>query len=377
MSSFLFLCTFMVFLLPAVFHTASGDVFYILPTTSSPCPVEFDGIPCLTFQQYALNPSRSPNVTLIIESTTYDHSQRLTIANGYNFTMSSTNATIRCTLTAGHFLLSSFDNVHISGIKFQGCHNAIALSRVSRGFITNCNFVGNRARSGRYAAGPCIFLEHSTSVIVNNSEFRSNHASYHGGAIFAQSGSRVTVYNSIFSDNIVVYETGGAIFGRGNSDVIVHNCTFVRNTARLGGGAIRTDRLFGVTNSMFINNRVTAGNGGAVSISGRVIRPVVGCQFINNVATGSGGAIFKTQSNEVLTIDDRSQFHQNRAGGFGGALYVNSRSSIKVISSSFINNRVIGGGGGAIYSNGRYARITTFSSTFSYNSASYCGVCRC
>ena len=300
MSSFLFS---VILLVPAVFHTASGDVFYILPTTSSPCPVEFDGIPCLTFQQYALNPSRSPNVTLIIESTTYTHSQRLTIANGYNFTMSSTNATIRCTSTSGYFSLSSFNNVHISGIKFQGCHNAIGLTRVSRGFITNCNFVENRARSSRYTAGPCIFLEQSSSVIVNNSEFRSNQASYHGGAIFAQSGSRVTVHNSIFSDNIVVHEQGGAIFGRGNSDVIVHNCTFIRNRARQGGGAVRTDRLFGVTNSVFINNQVAAGNGGAVSISGRVIQPVVGCQFINNIASGSGGAIFKTRSSELLTID--------------------------------------------------------------------------
>ena len=373
MSSFLLLCKFVVLLLPTVFYTASADVFYIIPTTSSPCPVEFDGIPCLTFQQYALNPSRSPNVTLIIEPTTYSHSQRLTIANGYNFTMSSTNATIMCTSTSGNFHLNSFDNIHISGITFRGCHNAITLTRVSRGVITNCNFEGNRATNGRYSAGPCIFLQYSTSVIVNTSEFRNNRASYHGGAIFAQFGSRVTVYSSIFSDNAVIHETGGAIFGRENSDVIVYNCTFIQNTARLGGGAILTDRQFGVTNSVFINNRVRAGNGGAVSISGRVILPVVGCTFINNVATGSGGAIFKTRSSEVLTID-RSRFHLNSAGSFGGAVYVNSRSSIKVISSSFINNTAVRQGGGAIYSNGRYANIIIFSSTFSYNSASYCSV---
>lgn len=110
--------------------------------------------------------------------------------------------------------------------------------------------------------------------------------------------------------------------------MIVYDCTFIQNTARLGGGAILTDRQFGVTNSVFINNRVRAGNGGAVSISGRVILPVVGCTFISNVATGSGRAIFKTRSSEVLTIE-RNQFHLNSAGSFGGAVYVNSRSSIK------------------------------------------------
>ena len=42
--------------------------------------------------------------------------------------------------------------------------------------------------------------------------------------------------------------------------------------------------------------------------------------------------------------------------------------------SSFVNNTATGEGGGAIYSNGRYANVTLSSSTFTNNSASYCGV---
>jgi predicted outer membrane repeat protein len=57
-------------------------------------------------------------------------------------------------------------------------------------------------------------------------------------------------------------------------------------------------------------------------------------------------------------------------------VYVNSRSSIEVISSSFINNTAVRQGGGAVYLNECHANIyiTIFSSIFSYNLASYCSV---
>ena len=52
-------------------------------------PGEYIGVPCLTLQQYASNPSRSQNK----EPGMYNHSTVLTVSNGYNFTMLSTNAT--------------------------------------------------------------------------------------------------------------------------------------------------------------------------------------------------------------------------------------------------------------------------------------------
>jgi predicted outer membrane repeat protein len=47
---------------------------------------------------------------------------------------------------------------------------------------------------------------------------------------------------------------------------------------------------------------------------------IIQCQFINNTASISGGAIFNTQENEELTID-QNIYENNMANAFGGAIY--------------------------------------------------------
>ena len=177
------------------FHPASCDTFYIVPTPSSHCPGEFTGVPCLTLQQYALNPSRSQNITFLFQPGIYNHSTRLTVSNGYNFTMTSTNSKVKCTSTAGQFYFNQFQNVHVSGMTFQGCNSALRMNRVSRANVTDCHFEGNRATNGRYTAGSCLFVEQS-SVTISDSNFQNNIANYLGGAVYAV-GSTITVSSSM------------------------------------------------------------------------------------------------------------------------------------------------------------------------------------
>ena len=86
-------------------------------------------MPCLTLQQYASNPGQSQNITLLIEPEIYDLAIVQTVSDGYNFTMSSTNATVisMCTIDTAKFEFSRVENVYISGMIFQGCRNGAAL----------------------------------------------------------------------------------------------------------------------------------------------------------------------------------------------------------------------------------------------------------
>ena len=142
-----FLCQ-VVILLFVEFHTASCDTFYIVPTPDSHCPGEFIGVPCLTLQQYASNPSQSQNITFLVEPATYNLSTVLAVSNGYNFTMSSTNATVVCTSSTAQFTFDTVENVRISGMTFQGCRNtAVKMSTITRAEIISNNFTNN---SGNY-----------------------------------------------------------------------------------------------------------------------------------------------------------------------------------------------------------------------------------
>ena len=144
MCSLIQLCEVMILFLSVRFHPASCDVFFIVTTANSHCPRELTGVLCLTLQQYASNPSRSQNITLIIEPGTYYLSTELTVSNGYNFTMSSSNATVTCTSSAARFSFYTVEKVHISGMTFQMCRNsAIRISSVIESSIINSNFVGN------------------------------------------------------------------------------------------------------------------------------------------------------------------------------------------------------------------------------------------
>ena len=109
--------------------------------------------------------------------------------------MTSTNSKVKCTSTAGQFYFNQFQNVHVSGMTFQGCNSALRMNRVSRANVTDCHFEGNRATNGRYTAGSCLFVEQS-SVTISDSNFQNNIANYLGGAVYAV-GSTITVSSSM------------------------------------------------------------------------------------------------------------------------------------------------------------------------------------
>ena len=280
-------------LLSVEFHTASCDTFYIVPTPSSHCPGEFTGVPCLTLQQYASNPSQSQNITFRVEPGTYNLSTILTVSNGYNFTMSSTNATVVCTSSTAQFMFNTVENVHISGMTFQSCkssfdgvenvhisgttfqrcrssYGAIQMSRVAMAYIMNSHFIENGVYTSSSAyRGGALYVTYST-VSISDCRFQNNQARS-GGAIYVVS-SQITISNRSTFNYSRAYYYGGAIYSS-QSTFTVDSTTFSQNSAqRYDGGAIYMDNYNSIghiraTNTMFSEN--SARSGGAIYITYR------------------------------------------------------------------------------------------------------------
>ena len=232
------LCEALILFLTVTFHSALCDVFHIVTTTNSPCPGEFTGVPCLTLQQYASNPSQSENVSLIVEPGMYYLSREVTLSNGYNFTMSSNNATVTCTSSTARFSFDTVENVHISGMTFQSCSNsAIHMTSVTEAYITNSSFIAD-VQQLNHGYGGAIYASSST-IIIEQSSFIGNslreyvvesHYERNGGAIYASS-SIISIDQSTFSGNSAasVYGGhGGAIYAS-SSTIIIDQSIFSGN----------------------------------------------------------------------------------------------------------------------------------------------------
>ena len=76
----------------------SGEQFYIVTSPDSPCPTRKQGEPCLTLEQYAINPKEGSIVTLVLEPGNHVITQTrelvLTDSTVINFTMRSDGAMI-------------------------------------------------------------------------------------------------------------------------------------------------------------------------------------------------------------------------------------------------------------------------------------------
>ena len=148
-------------------------------------------------------------------------------------------------------------------------------------------------------------------------------------------------------------EYGGAIDVVGSTNGVVDNCTFINNTAEIGGGAVRVNNDaagWNFYNSTFINNTAlsTLGDGRGVPNGGGAIWSCVqevsvyGSSFINN--SGSyGGALrgsFNTYDSELI---NNTAFNGN-GGGIDVTIddIVSPRPSLRYINTTFIGNTAKG-----------------------------------
>ncbi len=231
--------------------------------------------------------------------------------------------------------------------------------------IENSTFLRNTAN----AKGGAVYTEYIQFGL--NVFFINNTAKDHGGAVYTDYISN-NVCNINFIGNKVTADFGGAIYiNKKSGDVSFINSTFISNSATAGdGGAIHSDS--GSTNiilinSVFKNNYANGGKekryGGAVRCKNRLT--VDNCTFIDNWAENLGGAIYT----DLVDSIKNSVFISNHAKE-GGAIYVNNKCTMSITNSYFNNNKATDGRGGAIYTDSKSTSLTIDNNVFLGNDAS-------
>lgn len=251
-----------------------------------------------------------------------------------------------------------------------------------------------RAVDAGNAFGGAIYLN-STSILslydstFNNNTVESLNQTATGGAIYTVSTATASLNNTVFTNNRA--KQGGAIYNAG--DISVNNTIFENNTASDNGGAVYNTGTGIIASSIFKSNETTntTGNsagGGAVYNSGDLIisdssfgttdiaDANIGAHgsaifntrnlvinktlFENNTVTGWGAGTISNNNGGTVTVNN--SIFKNLTTGWGGAAIHNENGLINIKNSEFSNAQT--GRGGAIFSNGT---LSVENSVFSNN----------
>lgn len=247
------------------------------------------------------------------------------------------NKYVRVNITSSKFVNNSAPTSEGGSIRYSGPLT-----------IRDSEFYSNHAIHG----GALCFGQ-GELLKIYNSVFENNYATSEGGAI----KSRDYEMENVNFTNNTAGTFGGAILSRSGVSSLT-NANFDSNTA-VDGGAVYLHRDLSrltVSNSLFTNNNAT-NNGGAVYSNTPNWVSMTGPTFETNRAN-KGGAVYFANGKFTLSI---SNFKNNNATVEGGAIYVASNG--QVYNSVFTDNEAVLGG--AIYWNGAEGKIQ--GSTFNSN----------
>jgi predicted outer membrane repeat protein len=182
-----------------------------------------------------------------------------------------------------------------------------------------------------------------------------------GGGIY-NSGGTLTVSDSTISGNGVDFDNGGGIYS--NGILTVSDCIIANNEAIYGGGILSTGSKLTVTNGLFSNN-VAHANGGGISNFGTAGSnlTVTGATFSGNSAHDFGGGLYNYAQGGTAAIL-RCALSMNSANNGGGIW--NEFEPLTVDSTTFFGNSATSLGGAI---SNKYSVITIRNSTFSGNAA--------
>ena len=185
--------------------------------------------------------------------------------------------------------------------------------------VDGVTFADNHAT----ARGGVGFISGVADFKIQNSIHTGNKVDADGGVYQIGNQSTGTITGSTFSGNSA--EKSGGALRVSNSTVTIDKSVFDGNTAKVAGGAITVDNdsKLTVNNSVFTNNVVgkgKTGHGGAVYVSGTSKVNVTSSEFTGNKA-GHGGAFYI--QGQTATFTD-TVFTNNEAYEYGGALRVNT-----------------------------------------------------
>ena len=315
---------------------------FISPSLSKPCPAN----PCLTLSQFAQDSTSwlSVNTSLIFLTGNHTLNAELSISSISHLSI-RTDSTYEGThiVICQHQANFNFEHaieLRIEGLNIIGCGSNRFLS-IKNFTIENCTF------QGQNNSGTALDITETNLTLVNSS-FVSNRV-----------GSCLDIFDVNTESNISV-RIGGAILVT-NSNVSIIKCSFLENSAEIGGAIYVHDfSNISIVNNTFVNNRATINSaliqecwkndsrGEAKSVGGvfatfKSRLAIDSCSFTNNTSeAGEGGALSIQQ--ESFTNIHKSEFHGNRANGSGGAIIIATLSNVTIESSKFLNNNADQGG---------------------------------
>ena len=396
-----------------------GQLYHITPNTSTACPQK----PCISLSQFANNSSiyasNTSNVILYFLPGHHSLDLEISVSNLENFTMTSyirddDIVVVECTSHSAKVSVSHTTYVLLRGwLYFAGCScnkfltveqlmlqnvvfqdvmnrdSALELSGVDTATIEKSYFSANSfdSHTKHKVAGvdsacvisnmvDCLTQEENftimmggavivtfSNVLINDCTFEGNVAPFSAAAIFTESMSNISIFNSHFlfnganSSGVII---SSIIFVGQDTLLQVHNCTFKDNTA--GTAVIASYRgIISISNSSFSHNRAML-SGGALLVYSSTI-DIFNSVFMNSTAVYDGGVIYAYESSFYVS---NSAFSGSFAGRLGGVMYLH-KSTFSLSKSDFSDNIAQFLGGVFYVSNGLSFNIAY--STFTRNLA--------
>jgi predicted outer membrane repeat protein len=206
--------------------------------------------------------------------------------------------------------------------------------------IVGCQFRVITSSQG----GAVIYLQGVSSIAsINSSLFSNISADGMGGSVFAMLGTSLTIIGSQFLSNQATSHAGAVYFQGGI--LSVKASSFKQCTSEATGGAFRVEATVSSNfdTSSFFENLAEAG--GAIYLTGQSPSNTFrSCQFVSNSASGgNGGALFADDQTSLTSISPVTTFQSNSAI-LGGGLYSIS-PSVQLESMIFRSNSAHQGGG--------------------------------
>ncbi len=348
-----------------------NDIIYVSTSGSSTSVGDTESNPTTISNAITIANGNTPTSgtwTIKVADGTYTIDSRFTITK--NITINGTTKTV----FSGQNKISLFYlnngavTLTLNNINFTNCSSS---TTVTGGVITaypgnliinNCNFTSNKATNNQGGAIVWYIPKGYTGsnyINITNSQFINNSASKYAGALRLYSdvgitNSKVYIANCNFTGNLAGTESkarAGAI----NLHVVegnIINCTFTNNTAGDGGGAIRTDYILTINNTVFDGNKLTqtsTENGGTAI-------------YNNNGVPGT--------TSEVAVLILNNCTFKNHSSNYNGTVYTTGNCNLTVIDCNFTNNTAMNGS--AIYNSGGSITING-SSIFKNGQADYGG----
>ena len=357
---------------------------------------EINEIPVKTYSELnnQVNITEDQSVINLTDSYKFNQEYDENLTDGIKISKNLTlvgknNVSIDGSYVARGLLIGANCNVVLENITFKNAYSlssggAIYVGQNSTLTINNCIFESNKVYNSN---GGAIYGQSGTNIVIHNSEFCNNtgkrvsklpwkeYKKGMGSAICMMIGTSLKLYDTIFRDNIGYLTTILIVtwddVNTNQSTLYVKNCLFENNTAR-SNGVIYLDE-FGIAeivDSIFRDNTVTY-YGGTVVFDTANSALVKNCTFEGNSAVNGGAIYINSYSPEcrsnVKIID--SSFNNNKVDGYGGVIY--SKYGVTDIANSLFDNNVALKNGGAIYS--KIGSINISDCRFTSNVADYGG----